>query len=62
MKAILIKDSRYKEDAEKEINVLEKLDHHNVIKYIDKFITIDNQYICIIMEYAESMTHALIIL
>lgn len=53
MKVIFVPKLNEREEAEKEIEIMKKLDHPNVIKYIDHFMSADNLYICIIVEFAE---------
>ena len=53
IKKIELKDRSKKEQtgAMEEVNILKKLDHVNILKYLDSFI--ENGNLCIITEYCE---------
>ena len=53
MKIIELDRNKNKFDFTDEGEILKKLDHDNVTKHLDSFITSTRSHYCIVMEYAE---------
>ena len=53
MKIVELNPNKNKFDITNEGDILKTLDHENVIKLHDSFITYNRSHYCIVMEYAE---------